>query len=461
VYPPRVGRTPAASIHRQVVRSAFRVAHRDTLVGRRFRELNRSQWQPRELVLDEQWQSLRRLVRHAYDHVPFYRKRMDSVGLDPAQMNSVEDYRRLPVLTRDDLRSHREQLVATTFARDRLTSNGSGGSTGAPVRFYHDSVFVAGSQAAKLRNFHWAGWEPGDAWARLWGSNFDVSSHTKLRGQLWERLTRVRWLSCFEMSEITMARYARELARFDPDVLEAYVNPLYLFARYLRTHKLLGSIRPRGVIVSAETLYDFQRAEIQSVFGCKVFNRYGAREVGDVAHECPAGRIHLNIETVFTEFIVGDRAARPGEAADIIVTPLDLYGMPMLRYQIEDVGSPGEGTCPCGRSLPLMDMVQGRVQDLIVTRSGRYLTGVFFAHLLKELDVQRFQVVQDSLDSLNFSLVPGPDFGPHELDYVERKVREYTADEVELRMHLTDEIPLTASGKHRVTISRVRGRYAG
>jgi phenylacetate-CoA ligase len=449
-----------ASIHRRVVRAGFRVAHRDTLVGRRFRDLDRSQWQPRDVVLDAQWQRLRQLVRHAYEHVPFYRERMESVGLNPRQLNSLDDYRRLPVLTRDDLRTHREQLVADNFPRDRLISNGSGGSTGAPVRFYHDSSLVAGSQAAKLRNFQWAGWEPGDAWARLWGSNFDVAPHKKLRGQLWERLTRVRWLSCFEMSEETMAHYARELARFHPDVLEAYVNPLYLFARYLRSHGRLGSIRPRGVIVSAETLYDFQRAEIESVFGCKVFNRYGAREVGDVAHECPSGRMHLNVETVFTEFLVGDRPAGHGEAAEIIVTPLDLYGMPMLRYQIEDIGSPAEGRCPCGRSLPLMEMVEGRVQDLIVTRSGRHLTGVFFAHLLKELDVQRFQVVQDSLDSLDFSLIPGPAFGSQQLENVKRKFREYTGDEVELRMHLTREIPLSASGKHRVTVSRVRGRYA-
>src|SRR5205807_2569973 len=113
---------------------------------------------------------------------------------------------------------------------------------------------VAGSQAAKLRNFAWVGWQPGDAWARLWGSNFDVAPHQKLRGQLWERLTRVRWLSCFDMSEARMEHYARELAAFQPDVIEAYVNPLYLFCRFLRARNLIGTIQPRGAIVSAETL---------------------------------------------------------------------------------------------------------------------------------------------------------------------------------------------------------------
>jgi phenylacetate-CoA ligase len=458
--PPYI-RTVSTSAHRLVLRAGFRVAHHGTQVGRRYRELEHSQWQSRDVLLEQQWHRLQQLVRHAYDRVPFYRRRMDEHGLNPERLTDPAEYARLPVLTRDDLRNHRDELVAAGFPRKRLISNGSGGSTGAPVRFYHDSAHVAASQAAKLRNFRWAGWEPGDAWARLWGSNFDVAAHKKLRGQVWERLTRVRWLSCFEMSEADMARYARELATFRPDVIEAYVNPLYLFCRYLRAHDLVGSIVPTGAIVSAETLYDYHRSEIEAVLGCKVFNRYGCREVGDVAHECPAGRLHLNVETIYTEFVIGSRPARPGEPADIIVTPLDLYGMPMLRYQVEDIGSAADGECPCGRSLPLMQTVQGRVQDLIVTRSGRHLTGVFFAHLLKELDVERFQVVQESLDSLDFSLIPGPGFAPQHFDYVQRKLHEYTGGELDLRLHLARDIPVSASGKHRVTLSRVRGRYAG
>jgi phenylacetate-CoA ligase len=443
-------------VHRQTIRAGFRLMHRKSGIGRRYRDLERSQWQPGQDVVDQQWQTLQGLVRHAYERVPFYRKRMDDVGVKPDRLLSPEDYQRIPVLTRDDLRHHKEELVAEGFPREQLIPNGSGGSTGAPVTFYHDAAHVAASQAAKLRNFRWAGWEPGDAWARLWGSNFDVAPHQQLRGKIWEHLTRVRWLSCFEMDEASMRRYARELAKFQPDVIEAYVNPLYLFSRYLRARGLAGSIRPHGAIVSAETLSDYHRADIEDVLGCKVFNRYGCREVGDVAHECPSGSMHLNAETVYAEFLVGGRSARAGEAGEIILTPLDLYGMPMLRYQVEDIGSPAAGECACGRGLPLMHMVQGRVQDLIVTRSGQHLTGVFFAHLLKQLDVEKFQVVQDSLDSLHFYIIPGAGFGDAQAAYVRQKFGEYTANEIDLRLCLTDEIPLTASGKHRVTISRVR-----
>jgi phenylacetate-CoA ligase len=455
-----VERSLPVRIHRFAIRAGFLIVHRNSLVGRRYRELERSQWQPREMVLDDQWRKLQQLVRYAYDRVPFYRRRMDEAGLPPNRIVCPDDYRRLPVLTRDDLRANKEELVAAGYPRSKLIPNGSGGSTGEPVPFYHDPTLVAGSQAAKLRNFGWAGWEPGDAWARLWGSNFDVAPHQQLRGRILERLTRVRWLSCFEMTDASMERYARLLAAFHPDVLEAYVNPLYLLCRFLRARGLVGSIRPRGAIVSAETLYDYHRSEIEAVLGCKVFNRYGCREVGDAAHECPSGRMHLNVETVYTEFMVDGRPAAPGASGEIILTPLDLYGMPMLRYRVDDIGSPAEGSCRCGRSLPLMDRVQGRIQDLVVTPSGQHLTGVFFAHLLKELEVKRFQVVQETIGGLDFYIIPGAGFGSSQVDYVRRKFHEYTHGELELRLHLTDNIPLTRSGKHRVTLSRVRGPYA-
>ncbi|MBI4499153.1 MAG: phenylacetate--CoA ligase family protein [Chloroflexi bacterium] len=424
-------------------------------MGVRHAELEASQWWPRERVLAHQWDRLRRLVRFAYDHVPYYHHVMDSLDLTPDAIRTPDDYRRLPILTKADIRAHRDDLLVRGVARKDLIATGSGGSTGEPVALYHDAAMVAGTKAVKLRNFRWAGWQPGDAWARLWGNNFDIAPHLQLRMRLWDRLTRVRWLTCFDMTEETMARYARELAAFRPDIIEAYVNPLYLFARFLEARGLVGTIRPRGVIVSAETLFPHQREKLGQVFGCKVFNRYGGREMGDVAHECEHGTMHLNAETIYTEFIRDGAPCQPGEPGEIILTALDLYAMPLLRYKVEDIGSPSDAVCPCGRGLPAMEMVQGRVQDLITMRSGRYLTGVFFAHLFKDFDIARFQVVQESLDRMVISLVRGPSLTEGDLSYIMEKLREYTRNEIAIDLRQVDHIPLTASGKFRPTLSHV------
>ncbi|MBM2826341.1 MAG: hypothetical protein HW403_405, partial [Dehalococcoidia bacterium] len=356
-------------LHRKAVQLGFSLRYEGSPLGWRFRDLQASQWLARDEIRDLQWRKLRALVHHAYSHVPYYRRIMDDLGIGPEAIRTPQDYARLPILTKAEVNAHREEMVAENFPKSRLIKTASGGSTGAPVALYHDPEMVASYRALKLRNFQWVGWRPGDAWVRLWGSAFDVAPHQALRQRLWDKVGRVMVLPCFEMSDKTMERYARALASFEPDIIEAYVTPMHLFARFLQARGG-PTIRPRGIICSAEMLFSHQRELIQEVFGCKVFNRYGGREMGDVAHECEAGSMHINAESIYVEFIRDGRPAEPGVPGEIILTALDLYGMPLLRYQVEDIGAPRAGGCPCGRGLPTMEMVEGRIQDIISLKSG-------------------------------------------------------------------------------------------
>ncbi|MCX6020423.1 MAG: phenylacetate--CoA ligase family protein [Chloroflexi bacterium] len=452
---PRPAAGALNALHGAAIRLGYGLAYRDNAIERKRRSLETTQWWPRERVLAYQFSRLQHLLRYAYARVPYYRRLFDSLDLSPADIRTPADYRRLPILTKADIRAHEGELLAEGIDVATLTRTGSGGSTGAPVALYHDDAMIAGSKAAKLRNFAWAGWRPGDAWARLWGNNFDVAPHEQWRMRMWDRMTRVRWLTCFDLTDLTMAEYAAELARFQPDVIEAYVNPLYLFARFLETRGLAGTIRPRGVITSAETLFPHQREAIERVFGCKVYNRYGGREAGDVAHECPAGTMHLNAETIYTEFEREGHPCEPGEPGAILLTPLDLYAFPLLRYQVEDMGSPSDAVCACGRGLPAMHIVEGRVQDLITMKSGRYLTGVFFAHLFKDYDVAQWQAVQETLEELTVKVVPGPKLSEDDRTSILMRLQEYTHGELAIELLSVAGIPLTASGKHRPTLSKV------
>ncbi len=444
----------ARPIHRLVVRKGFQLANHRSALGRNVAALEASQWWSPETLRVYQWAKLRRLVSHAFDRSPFYRRAMEGLGMVPADLRSPEDFARLPVVDKRTINEHREAMVAQRFPRARLIKTASGGSTGAPVSLYHDPDFVAAYRAVKLRNFRWAGWTPGDAWARLWGAQFDVAAHQQLKQRLWDGLTRVMVLPCWDMSEPTMADYAERLRRFRPDVIEAYVTPLYHFARFLEARQLTG-IKPRGVICSAEMLFDHQRALIERVFGCQVFNRYGGREAGDIAHECPAGTMHINAENYYVEFLRDGRPVASGEPGEIVVTPLDLYGMPLLRYRVEDVGSPGTGQCACGRGLPAMAMVEGRVQDLISLPGGRFLPGEFFPHLFKDFAIRQFQVEQDRPDHAILRLVREEALTDGDLTYLSQKIRDHTAGLLEITVEFCESIPLTPTGKFRYTISRV------
>ena len=442
------------SLHRAAIRSGYHLVYGRSRLAQRHRELEASQWWPEERVRALQWEKLRRMVDHAYHHVPYYQRKMRALGMEPEDIRTPEDYAKLPLLSKQEVNAFREEMVAANVPRERLIRTASGGSTGVPVGLYHDPEMVSSYQAAKLRNFRWVGWEPGDAWARLWGSQFDVAPHQQLKQRVWDSLTRVMVLPCWEMSAVDLRRYAQALLRFQPDVIEAYVTPMYLFARFLEAQSWPG-IRPKGVICSAEMLHPHQRECIERVFQCKVYNRYGGREMGDVAHECPAGTMHLNAETIYTEFIRDGRPAQPGEPGEIVLTALDLYSMPLLRYRVEDIGSPSAARCPCGRGLPAMTMVEGRVQDLITLPGNRFLPGEFFPHLFKDFDIVQFQVEQERRDHLTIRLVRGPALTDSDVAYLLAKVREYTGSALQVEMEFCQKIPATPSGKFRYTISHV------
>ena len=435
-------------------RAGFHLRYGRSLLVRRWRELEESQWLPPERVKELQWRKLQRLLQHAYEHVPFYRQKLKTAGVHPQDIRTPEAFSRLPILTKADINEHVEDLVADGFPRPRLIKTASGGSTGAPVHFYHDPDFIACYRAAKLRNFKWAGWQPGDAWARIWGSAFDVAPHERLLQRLADRAMRARFLLAFDLSEEAMSRFARSLQRFGPDLIEAYATPMYLFANYVSSHGIKG-IRPRGIICSAEMLLEHHRRAIEEAFGCRVFNRYGGREMGDVSQECEMGNMHINAESVYVEVVTNGRMASPGETGEIILTALDLYSAPLLRYRVEDVGSLSDGACPCGRGLPLLSSLEGRVQGMIALPSGKYVSGVFFPHLFKDFDVVQYQVIQESLEEVNIRLVAGPGLTEEDKGFILDTIRGYIGGELAVNVTLVDRIEAIPSGKFRFTISKV------
>ncbi len=449
----RLTDTLLPSIHRQAIATGFEFRYGGSPLVKKLRELQDSQWLPEEQVRAIQWGKLKALVKYCYHKVPYYRRSMDSVGIHPDGTLTPEEYARLPIISKAEVNTHRDEM-AFSYPRYRLIKTASGGSTGIPVTLYHDPEMVASYRAVKLRNFEWVGWRPGYRWARLWGSAFDVAPHQKFLHRLADKLSNMMVLPCFEMSHKTMAEFAQKLQKFQPDIIEAYVTPMYIFASYLQ-EKGIDGISPKGIICSAEMLYPYQRALIEEVFGCKVFNRYGGREMGDIAHECEAGSMHMNAESTYVEFIREGRSASEGESGEIILTALDMYGMPLLRYQVEDVGRPKNFRCPCGRGLPTMDVVEGRVQDMLSLSGGRFLPGEFFPHLFKDYPIERFQVVQDSLDRMLIKIVPSGGLTQEHIDSLRRTIGEYVGQEILVDFSFVSEIPFTPSGKFRYTISRV------
>src|SRR5204862_198522 len=287
-----------------------------------------------------------------------------------------------------------------------------GGSTGTPITFYLNGDRKCSRAAATLRHNRWAGWEVGDRAAVIWGAPRDRPGSgwwTKLRGWL---LREPLWLDTGMMTEETLQEFHRALWRYRPRVIQAYARAAVLFARYLEARGL-RPYRPLSIVTSAEVLEDEDRAVLERVFGCPVFNRYGCREVSVIASECTAHRgMHVMAEGLYLEIETPDGPARPGEVGSILVTDLMNHAMPLLRYRIGDLGARAGGTCPCGRALPRLEKVAGRVTDFLVGASGQLVSGVFLATYIvaQRPALGQVQIHQERAGHVVYKLRPGPGF---------------------------------------------------
>jgi phenylacetate-CoA ligase len=421
--------------------------------------LEKTQWLPITDLLDLQWNRIGALLQHVYEHVPYYREVMQSARLDPATITRERSLEKLPLLDRSTVRQQLQRLRATNFSASRFVPNGTGGSTGEPLQFFDDHDETGWSDAAAWRSQRWYGIDVGDRCAYLWGSNFDLSKFQGFRGRLRSRALNLLMLPAWELSKRTASKFWRRLAYFRPRLLIGYAGAIYEWAR------LLGNDRDSipelsAIIVSAETLHEEWRGVIEDCFKVPVYNRYGGRDIQFVGQECPVRKgLHINSETVLIEIVKNGRPTPPGEVGEIVVTRLDNFAMPFIRYRSGDLGVMADHPCYCGRSLPLLKKIEGRVQDAIVTADGRIVSGLLFAHMIKDCpDVKEFQVHQVAINRLILFIVLHKEGWFPSKERIDRIVRQYMGETLEINFELRKSIPLTQNGKRRITISHLENQ---
>ena len=418
-------------------------------------DYERDQWLLPEQIAALQWRRLKALLEYCQRHVPYYRQLWKTLGVKAEDIRTLRDYERLPLLTKRDIRENFESLKAEPL-RDRILYKVTGGSTGEPLRFGYTRESNDRRTAVMWRGYGWAGARMGRKTLFLWGGSVGSPSRLhQIKERAYQAVFARRMLDSFAMSETTMPAYADAIDRFRPEIIVAYVGPLVRLAQWLiasgrRVH------RPHAILGAAEALHEFQRELIERAFDAPVFNTYGCREFMLMASECEQRNgLHVNADHLLLE-VLRQPAVASDAPGEIAVTDLFNYGMPFIRYANGDLGTTQEGTCACGRGLPLLQRVDGRKLDAIRTRDGRMLPGEFFPHMLKDVvGVRRFQVVQRSLDRVDIMLVRGDGFDQSASDYILRETAKVLGDSVTVNLVFVDAIPLGANGKFRVTISEL------
>jgi phenylacetate-CoA ligase len=433
--------------------------------GPRYRELRRSQWLEPAQMRDLQELKLRKLIHHAYGHVAYYRELFDELGLKPPDIGSIEDLQKLPFLTKDHVRRHLFfDLLSDNHEKRDIQRIATSGSTGEPFVCYVDRHQLEMRWGATLRSMEWTGWRFGDRQARLWHQTIGMSRAQVWRERLDAAIQRRRFIPAFELSESNLLEFGKLLTKHDPVLIDGYAEALNFLAEYLKQHDVDG-VNPKGVISSAQVLPPQSREIIERQFGCHVHDKYGAREFSGIAYECEAhSGHHVVAENYIVEIIKDGRPAEPGEVGEVVITDLNNYCMPFIRYRIGDLATAmdPDDRCACGRGLPLIGSIEGRLQSIILGANGRYLLGSFFPHFFKDFDhiVRQYQVVQEEEGTVQLKIVKGPRFDQGAFDEMMDVLRGHIGDDVHIEIEFRESIPMVRTGKQQGSLSSLNLGFA-
>lgn len=439
--------------------SAYGAGTRLARNGRLFRrfldELMDSQWYSEEEFAELQREKLTRLVRHCYERVPYYRSVMKERGLAPKDVRESSDLAKLPYLTKEILRTRSEEFLAEGVARSRLFVGETSGTTGTPLTFYRDVHNVVFEQASIWRHWLIAGLP---MWGRRATLRGDAVVPVRQTGPPFWRPNPAEHqliMSSFHLSRATAKDYAAVLRGFRPRALQAYPSSAYFLARAMLE---VGESASADIIFTgSEPVYEPQREVIERTFSGRVFDFYGVAERVVFAMECPRHRgLHVAPEYGILE--LAEPTQEHGEGLfEIVGTSLNNFAMPIIRFRTGDLTAPLDpGPCPCGRSMPLIQAIETRAGDMIVTPEGRHVTFSGLTHAFMGLaNIRRSQLVQEAVDRLNVRIVPARSFGGTDRDNLIAGLRTYLGEAIRIDVELVMDIPRDPSGKYRWVISRV------
>jgi phenylacetate-CoA ligase len=393
---------------------------------------------------------LKAMVRHAYAQVPYYRDLFDTARVRPEEITSPGDLHKLPVTTKKDIQgNYPARMVAAGVDVNRCLLHTTSGSTGMPMNICYGRDSFNRAIGVKQFAFLETGVHPFDRFVDLGYSEGEGR-------QAWFRRLGVLPLEFVSIRQPQVSML-EALRKAHPRVLYGYPSVLLLVAQELEEWRADG-IRPRLVLTHGETLSDDARSRLTKAFGAEVRSTYGSVEFPRLGFECKENSaMHLFTDSHVIEFLRDGLPVAPGEEGEIVVTGLLNYEMPLIRYDLGDVGVPLENRCPCGRAFPVMGRVVGRSDDFVTMPSGRRVTPRLLVGWAWTVPgIAAFRIIQEKRDRFVFQLVKGPVFS----DETVRAIRERTEplcreEKITVDIRVVDDIPREKTGKLRTVISMV------
>lgn len=445
-------------MHQALVKNFIFPLH-EYILGRRtfkiLKKLEITQWYSREQLAELQLNKLKKLLNQAYENVPFYREIFNSIGVLPQDVRNFDDLKKIPFLTKEMIRENFEKFKATNIKKGLIRMN-TGGSTGEPLIFYVDKNRTSYDKAANLRSKKWWGVDIGEREIALWGSPVELSTQDRLKN-LRDIFFNTKLLSAFNMGEKQMFSYAKIIQQYQPKHIFGYPSSIYLLSRFLIKHKLdIKKDMVKVVFVTGEVLHPYQKSIIEGTFHCPVANGYGGRDGGFIAHECREGKLHISEDIIVEIVDENGKSIDNGKKGEIVITHLEMYAMPFIRYRMGDIAIQSQDSCKCGRKLPILSEIQGRSADFIITPDGKILHALSVIYPIRNITgIVQFKIIQKKIDHLSVMIVKNEQFRKLSEDELRLYFRKLLGENVEIEINYVNSIQGERSGKYRHVVSYI------
>jgi len=433
-------------------------------------ELSRNQWLGSVELEQLQEKRLKEIVNHAYDSVPVYKEKFDAQGIKPEDIRSLEDLRKLPFTTKQEVRDGiPDRSIARGFDLGNCIRTSTSGTSGGPMPILYDKRFMDYCMAAwRFRKRLAIGVKP---WQKVMVIGYgglaapkkdqDPSgemARMKRKSQGRESLGPIVHLLRGREETVTIGSEANEVLtqvlKFDPKLIRGTPSYLRLLAEAMaeRGIESLGDkvVRTEGEVADEET-----RRYLESSFKCNVFDEYSSWDFGNGAWQCTKREgYHIDADLLILEVVRGNERASPGERGEIVVTNLLNYAMPLIRYRVGDIGVLDDKACSCGRGLPLLKSIEGRTADCFALPGGRLITPRTIMTVIQGTPgVSRYQAVQESMNQVRIELMRGSNEPGVSKDGLVARCHDVLGEDVTIEVSIADRKNLKA--KFRPVISKL------
>jgi phenylacetate-CoA ligase len=418
-------------------------------------QLERNQWVSRSKLENIQFKKLKAIITHAYDEVPFYKKFYDQYGMTPNDLKSLEDIQKFPILSRELVRDTPfKERIATHVNISQCSAYTTSGSTGIPVIVLEDKYSADYLDAYHLRRLVQHGYEP---WHKIlhfttqWPPKKETIGTTgnarsgltkKIRERMVKRL----------MAGMDINKHIELLKMEQPDFLIAPPSYLKVIAKTIHERNNV-KIKPKVIISCGEVLDHSSRTILSSSFGSEVYNGYGCIEIAPMgmAWECRQRLgLHINSDVVFLEFLRDGEPISAGESGEVVATSLFRSATPLIRYRVGDIATPSDDRCPCGRQMPLIKHVDGRIVDFIKMPDESLISPYSLILAIQEIPgVAKFQVRQESKYKITIFIDKGKDFNEGTLTQLNTLCLEIFGTDLQFHIEIVENFPIERGRKFR------------